>query len=171
MTRTWSVSRNKVTNKKRWRRCQVFLSLNAAGEGEHRGRSGSHPPQVQCSCQLPWRQDKARNTCLKIFEVDSAWRGHIIADWGRSVWWDSDMDPNLQGLERFIVFRRQVMSDSFAIPWTVAHQAPLSMGFPRQEYWSELPFLSPVDLLHPRIEPESPALAGRFFTSEPPGKS
>ena len=60
----------KVTKKKHWRRCQVFLSLNAAGEGEHRGRSGSHPPQVQCSCPPPWRQGKARNTCLKISEVD-----------------------------------------------------------------------------------------------------
>ena len=51
------------------------------------------------------------------------------------------------------------ISDS-AIPWIVAHQAPLSMGFPRQEYWSGLPFPSPGDLPHPGIEPESPALAG-----------
>ena len=53
-----------------------------------------------------------------------------------------------------------------AIPWTVAHQ---SMGFPRQEYWSELPFPS-VDLSDPWMETMSPALAGVFFTSEPPGK-
>ena len=46
----------------------------------------------------------------------------------------------------------------FATPWTVAHQAPLSMGFSRQEYWSGLPFPSPGDLPHPGIEPESPAL-------------
>ena len=44
------------------------------------------------------------------------------------------------------------------------------MGFPRQEYWSGLPFPSPGDLPHPGIEPESPALAGGFFTAEPPGK-
>ena len=49
----------------------------------------------------------------------------------------------------------------------VALQAPLSMGFPRQEYWSGLPFPSPKDLLHPEIEPSSPALAGRFFFTEP----
>ena len=49
------------------------------------------------------------------------------------------------------------MSDS-AIPWTVAHQAPLSMGFSRQEYWSGLPFPSPEDLPDSRIEPTSPAL-------------
>ena len=58
----------------------------------------------------------------------------------------------------------------FATPWTVAHQAPLFMGFPRQEYWSGLPFPSAGDLPNPGIEPESPALAGRFFTTEPPGK-
>ena len=46
----------------------------------------------------------------------------------------------------------------FETPWTVAHQAPLSMGFPRQEYWSGLPFPSPGDLPNPAIEPRSPAL-------------
>ena len=59
----------------------------------------------------------------------------------------------------------------FATPWTVAHQAPLSMGFPRQEYWSGLRFPPPGDLPNPGIEPASPALAGRFFTTEPPGKT
>ena len=50
---------------------------------------------------------------------------------------------------------------------------PLSMGFPRPEYWSGLPFPSPRELPHPGIEPMSlvpPALAGRFFITEPPGK-
>ena len=63
-----------------------------------------------------------------------------------------------------------VQSDCFATPWTVTCQASLSMGFPRQEYWSGLPFPSPGDLPNPRMEPESPSLAGRFFTTEPPGK-
>ena len=62
------------------------------------------------------------------------------------------------------------MFGSFVTPWTVAHQAPLSMGFPRQEYWSELPFPSPGDLPDPGIEPASPALASGFSTIEPPGK-
>ena len=62
-----------------------------------------------------------------------------------------------------------VVSDSSATPWTVARQAPLSMGFSRQEYWSVLPFPSPGDLPNPGIEPMSPALAGKFFTTEPPG--
>ena len=60
----------------------------------------------------------------------------------------------------------------FATPWTVAHQAQtLSMGFPRQEHWSGLPFPSPRDLPDPGMEPMSPALVGVFFTTEPSGKS
>ena len=55
----------------------------------------------------------------------------------------------------------------FATPWTVACQALLSMGFPRQEYWSGLPFPSPRDLPDLRIKPTFPALADRFFTAEP----
>ena len=58
----------------------------------------------------------------------------------------------------------------FPTPWTVAHQAPLSMGIPRQEYWSGLPFSSPEDLPAPGIELVSPALAGSFFTAKLPGK-
>ena len=62
-----------------------------------------------------------------------------------------------------------VMSDSVT-PWTVAHQAPPAMEFSRQEYWSGVPFPSPGDLPDPGIEPTSPALAGAFFTTVPPGK-
>ena len=58
----------------------------------------------------------------------------------------------------------------FATPWTVARQAPLSMGFSRQEYWSGLPFPSPGHLPDPGIEPRSPALEADALTSEPPGK-
>ena len=54
--------------------------------------------------------------------------------------------------------------------WTAAHQASLYTGFSRQEYWSGLPFPSPEDLPNPGIELASPALAGGFFTTEPPGK-
>ena len=55
-------------------------------------------------------------------------------------------------------------------PRTVARQAPLSTWFPRQEHWNGLPFPPPGDLPDPGIKPECPALAGGFFTSEPPGK-
>ena len=58
----------------------------------------------------------------------------------------------------------------FATLWTVAHQAPPSMGFSRQEHWSGLPFPSPGDLPHPGIEPRSPTLEEDALTSEPPGK-
>ena len=58
----------------------------------------------------------------------------------------------------------------FATPYAVAHQAPWSMGFSRQEYRNGLPFPSPGDFPDPGIEPASPALAGGFSTTEPPGK-
>ena len=56
----------------------------------------------------------------------------------------------------------------FATPGTVAHQAPPSMGFSRQEYWSGLPFPSPGNLPKPGIEPRSPALQANSLTSKPP---
>ena len=65
------------------------------------------------------------------------------------------------------------MSDSSATPWTVARQAPLSMGFPRQESWSGWPCPSLRDLINPRIEPTSLmslAWTGEFFSIEPPGE-
>ena len=55
-------------------------------------------------------------------------------------------------------------------PWTVPGQAPLSMGFSKQEEWNGLPFPSPGDLPDPGIKPMSPALTGGFFTIESPGK-
>ena len=58
----------------------------------------------------------------------------------------------------------------FSTPWTVAHQAPLSMGFPRQEYWSGLLFPSVGDLPDSGIEPRLPALQADSLPSEPPGK-
>ena len=60
----------------------------------------------------------------------------------------------------------------FAMLCTVAHQAPLSIEFSRQEYWSGLPFPPPGNLPNPGIEPTflaTPALAGRYFVTEPPG--
>ena len=58
----------------------------------------------------------------------------------------------------------------FVTPWTIAHQSSLSMGFPRQEYLSGLPFPPPGDLPNSGTEPTSLASAGGFFTTEPPGK-
>ena len=58
----------------------------------------------------------------------------------------------------------------FVTPWTVAHQTPLSMGLPRQEYWSGLPFPSAGDPPDSGIKHESLVLTGRFFTTESPEK-
>ena len=63
-----------------------------------------------------------------------------------------------------------VAGKRWTTPWAVAWQAPLSTGFPRQEYWIGLPFPSPGDLPDPGIEPMSPASAGGLFTTESPGK-
>ena len=62
------------------------------------------------------------------------------------------------------------MPNSLGPPWTVARQAPLSMGFSRQEYWTELPFPSPGDLPDPRTEPGPPAWQVDSLQSETPGK-
>ena len=72
----------------------------------------------------------------------------------------------------FVCMRAHSLShvQLFVTPWTVAHQAPLSMEFSREQYWSELPFHIPEDLSKPGIEPVSLALAGGFFTTTPPGK-
>ena len=67
-----------------------------------------------------------------------------------------------------VVVELPSLVQQFVTPWTIDHQAPLSMGFPRQEYWSGLPFPVPGDLPDPGIEPMplvSPALADRFFTT------
>ena len=69
-----------------------------------------------------------------------------------------------------LLFSCSFVSDSFATPWTVARQAALFMGFPRQEYWSGLPFSSLGDSPDPGIEPVYPGLAGGFFTTEARGK-
>ena len=70
---------------------------------------------------------------------------------------------------RVCVLSYSFTADSGA-SWTVSCQSPLSVGFPRQEYWSGLPFPSPGDLPNSGTKPVSPALAGGFLTTEPPGK-
>ena len=71
-----------------------------------------------------------------------------------------------------VVFSRFSCVQLFETPWTAAHQAPLSMTFSRQEYWSGFPCPSPGHLPHPGIKPTSciSCLASRFFPAEPPGK-
>ena len=69
-----------------------------------------------------------------------------------------------------LLLSHSVTSDSFMTPCTETHQTLLSMGFPRQEYWSGLPFPFSGKLPKPGIKPASPALAGGFFTTKPPEK-
>ena len=86
--------------------------------------------------------------------------------------WGSEPINSKQSLGSLIFIRIKVKGKSlsrvqlFATLWTVAHQAPPSMGFSRQEYWSELPFPSPGDLPDPGIEPRSPALPADALTSK-----
>ena len=104
------------------------------------------------------------------------WRqaGRLISHLVRCGWDPGSSLPTpaatpLPGLDRgrmmmfLLLFSLQVMSDSLSPMGNTARQAPLSMRFPRQEYWSGLPFPFPGDLPDPGMEPMSPALAGRFF--------
>ena len=79
-------------------------------------------------------------------------------EWIKKLWWRTVKVKSLSHVRLF------------GTPWTVAHQAPPSMEFPRQEYWSGLPFPSPGYLPAPGIEPRSSALQVDALTSEPPGK-
>ena len=79
-------------------------------------------------------------------------------------------DPECPWIYGLAVLSRFSHVQLHVTPWTVALRVPLSMGLSRQEYWSGLPFSSPGDLPDLGIKPTSPALAGGFFTTEPPGK-
>ena len=83
----------------------------------------------------------------------------------------SDFDPSpLASISLFSIVKVKSLSRVrlFVTPWTVAYQAPPSMGFSRQECWSGLPFPSPGDLPNPGIEPGSPTLQANALPSEPP---
>ena len=80
------------------------------------------------------------------------------------------LNPNTNCSLLLLSFSCQVMPDSFVILWIITCQAPLSMGFPRQECWSGLPFPSPGNLPRPGIKLMSSALAGGIFTTESPEK-
>ena len=132
-------------------------------------------------------------TCLKILFGWKIWfiewtlffPGHEMqflpkGDWpkeGDTLWlcWKISLEFTLNHLSINVKVKVKVNSLSrvwlFATPWTAAHQAPPSMGFSRQEYWSGFPFPSPGDLSDAGIEPGSPAFQADTLTSEPPRKS
>ena len=78
--------------------------------------------------------------------------------------------PHLQSNHQKVKVKSLSRVRLFATPWTIAHQAPPSMGFSRHRYWSGVPFPSPGDFADPGIEPRSSALQSDALTSEPPGK-
>ena len=104
-----------------------------------------------------WHQEKCWSSCIKVQLF-------------------SNISMFILKLELYLAFVAVCVLSPvwlFGTAWTVAHQAPLSMGFPRQEYWSGLPFPSPKDLPDQGIKlisPVSHALGGRFFTTESLGK-
>ena len=117
----------------------------------HHGR----PPSIHCQSSLPTSYLKVKRLAAHLPSPPCIWPR-----------------AGLQG-EVKVKVKMKVKSLSrvrLCDPWTVAHQAPLSMGFSRQEYWSELPFPSPGDLPDPGIEPRSPTLQADALTSAPPGK-
>ena len=78
--------------------------------------------------------------------------------------------PRETGIQEMFMCACSVAVRLSVTPWALACQVLLSLEFSRQEYWSGLPFPTPGDLPNTGIEPVSPALAGGFFTTEPPGK-
>ena len=83
-------------------------------------------------------------------------------------------ETRVQWIEQYLLkvkVSHSVVSDSLQSQWTVAHQAPLSMGYSTQEYWSEMSFPSPGDLPDPGIKPESLELQADSLLSEPLGSS
>ena len=98
---------------------------------------------------------------------------HSLMPNARKVLWMLSAHQTQQGPNELFMWMYAQSCPTSATPWTVAHQAPLSMGFSRQEYWSGLPFPPSGDLHDPRLEPSSlasPALASRFCITMPPGK-
>ena len=87
--------------------------------------------------------------------------------WGRK---ESDTTERLELSHSWWWWFSAKSYTTLATPWTVAHQAPLFMGFSRQEYWNGVPFPSPGDLPRSGIELAFPEWAGGFFTTEPPGR-
>ena len=110
--------------------------------------------------------------------MDSTWKPRKLADWVNR-WWEArgrwkGPEGKMSGAEAPHTSQESESVNRFSrvqlfvTPWTIAHQAPLSMGFPRQ-YWSGLPF-PPEDLLNPGIKSGSPELQGDSLSAEPAGK-
>ena len=138
--------------------------------------SSSVDPPCSHGAAVDGKTTAAEATCLWSECRDGCWtfctrglfgNGRVIQDPNETL-----VVQPLYGSNFTVKERAQVLQSCptrlSATPWTVAHQAPLSMGFSRQEYWSGLPCPPPGDLPHPGIEPtslRSPVLAGGLFTT------
>ena len=128
-----------------------------------------------CSCVHVYVSERERErdlTCWTLASICQLWESfHIISLVTFSTllpfFFNSKLDGGLA--VPVLLISSSVVCNTFETPWTVAYQAPLSMGFSKQEYWSGLPFPSLGDLPGPGIEPMSPALTSMFFTTESPG--
>ena len=114
------------------------------------------------------------NCCFLAFSVEfMVWGKNTKVMYQSSSWWGVRSLHFLCDFRKVCACVHGAAVQPFVTPWTVACQAPLSMEFSKQEYWSGLPLPSPGDFLDPGIElksPAFPALAGKFFSTEPPGK-
>ena len=131
-----------------------------------RHREWKNEPQTNLSA-APCRQHSMRskvhltvNPKCMMFEDPPSKDWSIIPDN-----WDSLTTKFYEWLKVKGKVSHSVVSDSFVTPWTVAHQAPLTMGFSRQEYWSRWPFPSPGDLPDPGNWTQVSCIAGRVFTN------
>ena len=121
------------------------------------------------------KQDKPKKEDVIIFLTRFGFLGNTLPDpleqYKRLLW--RYFRVQIITIRRAIFNYREYITsvDGVDVVSDCSPQAPLSMGFPRQEYWRGLPFPSPGDLPNPGIKPTSPALAGGSFTAEPPGKS
>ena len=129
------------------------------------------------------------NSCFHLKDRCSHWKWELLV-WNSRVKMEraetsmtlvsasSELDTLCASLtvsfSKLLLFSRSVMCYTFVTPWTVACQAPLSVEFSRQEYWSGLPFPSSGNISNPGIKPMFPAFSkwySGFFTTEPPGKT
>ena len=113
-------------------------------------------------------RETERSLAPRMFIKKCSWDQHLWSG-RKQVQAEGESEPPLNPV-RFSSVQLLSRVRPFATPRTVARQAPLSMGFSRQEYWSGLPFPSPGDLLNLGIKPRSPALQADALTSELPGK-
>ena len=162
----------------------LYFKQRSAGGSAHLCPSRNQADEASISSCKGKRQQQCLAWVIKCFLRKWCMLLLLICYWREQITW---LCPTFKGVGNIILQysqkeekNRNIVNNSNDYPskctvrfetlWTVAHQAPLSMRFSRQEYWSGLPFPSPGDLPNPGIEPRSPTLQADTLTSEPPGK-